>query len=610
MALHSPGMISIASDRTPANCLDAYARRRDVRRVAAARLGRVDGRRSAARCICCGDSGSRWSASKADRLSGALAAGCRRPPFWLWWPSMTASSAGASGPSARCASMTRGLPASRTAPRPGTGAAGASATRRIPTRSISISSAPARLFERLSTARTSMGEETLAAWLTGPGPPGRGAVASRRSRARAAARSERGPGGDSGWTQRRREPEDPGRVGGRAAPPLPAGLPGGLGGARVVSALLGVALTATLLAWLSGKACVDQLVGAAVAGRRLGDPAARAHPVGAVRRGHRAGELKLVAALLARLEREPFETPLAGAAAARAGVRGAGRGGRLAAVAAGRAAGPPGRPARRAPQPALRDPAPRCCSGRRRSRSRSRPGARVRAARWRAGSAAVGEIEALASLAAYAYEHPDAAVPRPSARRAALRGGGARPSAAPGTRCVANDVALGGAHPRLLDRQRLEHVGQEHAAAHRRRQRRAGAGRRAGARAAAAPLAARGRRVRCASRTRCRRARRASTPRSPGCEQIVDLADGPRPGAVPARRDPARHQLARPPHRRRGGRARPGRRAARSASSPPTTSRWPQIADGLGAARRATSTSRTTSRTARCASTTACGPAS
>ena len=78
-------------------------------------------------------------------------------------------------------------------------------------------------------------------------------------------------------------------------------------------------------------------------------------------------------------------------------------------------------------------------------------------------------------------------------------------------------------------RQRLEHVGQEHAAAVGRRQRRAGAGRRAGARARRCGCRRSRSARRCASRTRCRPATRASTPRSCASATIVDAARGPLP---------------------------------------------------------------------------------
>ena len=64
-------MISIASDRTRELPVDAYARRRDVRRVAAARLGRVDGVVAGARlAVFVAAIAIAALAFKADRLSG------------------------------------------------------------------------------------------------------------------------------------------------------------------------------------------------------------------------------------------------------------------------------------------------------------------------------------------------------------------------------------------------------------------------------------------------------------------------------------------------------------------------------------------------------------
>ena len=78
-------------------------------------------------------------------------------------------------------------------------------------------------------------------------------------------------------------------------------------------------------------------------------------------------------------------------------------------------------------------------------------------------------------------------------------------------------------------RQRLEHVGQEHAASHRRHQRGARTGWRARARRVAPPVAAAQSARRCASRTRCRKDARGSTRRSRASASIADVARGPTP---------------------------------------------------------------------------------
>ena len=85
----------------------------------------------------------------------------------------------------------------------------------------------------------------------------------------------------------------------------------------------------------------------------------------------------------------------------------------------------------------------------------------------------------------------------------------------PAARMVRNDVHLDAADPPAR-RQRLEHVGQEHAAADRRHQRGARACRRAGPRDARCASRRSSSARRCASRTRCRKDARASTPRSRG----------------------------------------------------------------------------------------------
>ena len=185
-----------------------------------------------------------------------------------------------------------------------------------------------------------------------------------------------------------------------------------------------------------------------------------------------------------------------------------------------------------------------------------------------------------------------------------IRRRGARAPAAAGRAMVRNDVA-----PRRRDaaarRQRLEHVGQEHAAAHRRHQRGAGAGRRAGARRVAPPVAAGASAPRCGSRTRCRRADRASTRRSRASAQHRRPRARASAAAVPARRAVSRHQLARSADRAPSGVLRS--LLDRGAIGLITTHDLALTAIAERSRRRApsTSTSRTGSRAARCASTTA-----
>ena len=103
---------------------------------------------------------------------------------------------------------------------------------------------------------------------------------------------------------------------------------------------------------------------------------------------------------------------------------------------------------------------------------------------------AVGELEALASLATYAYEHPADPFPEVRPGTPLFEAAGARASA-PGRRpAVAERRAPGRRGAPRARRQRLEHVRQEHAPAGGRRQRGAGAGGCARAGAIAGALAA------------------------------------------------------------------------------------------------------------------------
>jgi hypothetical protein len=308
------------------------------------------------------------------------------------------------------------------------------------------------LFERLSTARTSMGEETLAAWLKAPAP-----AADVTLRQQAVV--ELGPRLDlkedlavMGMDLRADvNPKTLAAWAGGPPLPLPAGLPGGLAGARVVSALVGAAFSAALLGWLSGKVNVYLLLGALLLA------VGWATRLRALTRSvlfdadHRAGELKLVATLLARLEREAFETPLL--ARLRRDLDSAAPG-------AGAALPPSRRVARlgllvdlldaRRNQMAALLTAPLLWTTQ----------AALAIEAWRRAFgpavgrwlAAVGEIEALASLSTFAFEHP--ALPFPTvlddARPACFEAEALAHPLLPVKVRVANDVVVGGAHARLL----------------------------------------------------------------------------------------------------------------------------------------------------------------
>ncbi len=196
----------------------------------------------------------------------------------------------------------------------------------------------------------------------------------------------------------------------------------------------------------------------------------------------------LLAALLARIEREPFTSPRLVA------LRDALLTRRRAAVATHRAAAAAGVVARLDAQPDVR--ADRCGAARAAAaggRDRSLA-SRVRPARSATGSRAVGELEALSALATLRLRAPGRSVSRRRRRRAAASKPTAlgHPLIPEADRRSRNDVRLGGDASSRTDRQRIEHVGQEHAAARGRRERRAGAGRRAGAR-----------RTRCGCRRSC-----------------------------------------------------------------------------------------------------------
>ena len=308
------------------------------------------------------------------------------------------------------------------------------------------------LYERLSTARTSMGEETLAAWLKAPAPAG-------EIRARQQAIAELAPRLDLKedlavmGTDLRAEVNPKTLAAWAAGPalPLPAGFPGSLAGTRAVSALLGAAITAALVAGVSARAgaiafAVAVLLGAAWV-RRL-RPLTQAVLLDA---NHRADELNLVAALLARLERERFEAPLLG------------RLRRELEAAPGGSAGPLSPSRRVARLSFLVDLL---------DTRRNQIGAILTApllwttqltlaieawrraygpavARW---LAAVGEIEALASLSTFAFEHPEHPFPEvlDDLRPARFDGAAIAHPLLPVRTRVANDVALGGASPPLL----------------------------------------------------------------------------------------------------------------------------------------------------------------
>ena len=309
------------------------------------------------------------------------------------------------------------------------------------------------LFERLSTARTSMGEETLSAWLRAPAPPD-------RIRARQEATRELGPSLDlkedlAVMGMNLGAEVNPMTLATWAAGPavaMPPGIPGGMTGARVVSALLGLVLTVAVLLWLEGRTSPWLLTGAALLA--LGWTARLRSVVAPVALNveRRAAELELLALMLARLERASFRAPLlvelrrALETTASAGAR----------------SWPPSR--RVAQLARLVD----LLDARRNQIFAilsvsllwtTQLALAVESWRRAFGPAiaswlgAVGEIEALASLSTYAFENPELPFPTISdaARTPVFEAEALGHPLIPAATRVTNDVTLGGpAGPRLL----------------------------------------------------------------------------------------------------------------------------------------------------------------
>jgi hypothetical protein len=102
---------------------------------------------------------------------------------------------------------------------------------------------------------------------------------------------------------------------------------------------------------------------------------------------------------------------------------------------------------------------------------------------------AIGEIEALLSLAAYSFDHPSDPFPEFVSGSTSFEAEELGHPLIPAEICVRNSVAVKGRRPRAAG-ERLEHVGQEHAAAVGGHERRAGDGRSSGQGEAITPDAA------------------------------------------------------------------------------------------------------------------------
>ena len=293
------------------------------------------------------------------------------------------------------------------------------------------------LFELLCAARTRPGEERLAAWLLSPAGPA-------EIRARQGAIRDLAPRLDL------REDlavlGDDVRAGVDAAGlarwgEAPALLPAWL---RPAALAVAAAALAAAVAWGTGAAGALPFLGVLLAAwavqRAARGPVARV--LGALDRPAR--EMEVLALLLARLEREPFEDArLAGLRAALCEpARASARIGALRRVAA-RLEWARNQLFAPFAFALLWTPLHAAAVERWRLREGGRLG------RW---LDAVADLEALASLAGYAHEHPEDPFPEiaPPSGGAALEGEGLRHPLLAAAACVPNDVRLGGGGPRAL----------------------------------------------------------------------------------------------------------------------------------------------------------------
>jgi len=287
------------------------------------------------------------------------------------------------------------------------------------------------LFELLCAARTLGGEETLARWLLAPAAP---AEIAARQRAIAVlaprldlredlavlgedVRAEIDPSSLAAWAE--------------GPPVLPRGA------VRAAAALASLAAVGTLGGWLAGRLHLLAFVAAATAvwavSRSLRDRVERVLG-GALRPGR---ELDVLALLLARLEREPDGADPRLAALLEAFTEGDRRASRAIAALARRASAAEwAKNQLFAPLAFLLGWRLQCAFAV--EGWRLAHGARVRA--W---LAALGEVEALSSLAGYSREHPADPFADVGDGPPRLSGEGLAHPLLPAARSVANDVVLG-----------------------------------------------------------------------------------------------------------------------------------------------------------------------
>lgn len=296
---------------------------------------------------------------------------------------------------------------------------------------------PGSLFDLISTARTEAGERTLAAWLLEPATPGTveaRQVAVREIATRDAFRSDLAVLG----------PDVPGATttgavaawaasAGRQPPPwAPAALI--VLSAATVSALGVWVGTGTPPAWLGGALAAQSLVGWWLRPRVL----TAIRDVEA-----RARDLRVAAALIARVEREQLTSPSLQAAQARLSASGAAasteirRLSRLVDLLTSRQNQIFG------PLSVLLFWATHLAW----AIDRWKAAAGHHVAGW---FEALGEVEALSALGTFAAEHPEAVYPTLAAGPPRLEGRGLAHPLLPPAQAVGNDVALGGTSPHLV----------------------------------------------------------------------------------------------------------------------------------------------------------------
>jgi len=284
------------------------------------------------------------------------------------------------------------------------------------------------LFELLSRARTRVGEETLANWLLAPAAPD--VVRARQSavvelRPRLDLREDLALLGEGIRTG-----EDAQALAEwAAAPPWSVSRP-----TRVIAALLGLLAFATLILWIAGFGIIPFLVtlviGRAFAFRMKATVERIVNGIDGPGR-----DLTLLSEVLRRLERERFESPRLVELRAALDVEGVAPSQQIARL---------NRlidllDARRnmlfAPLAAVLLWPLQFAIAIERWRQSSGPAV----ARW---LAAVGELEALGSLAGYSYEHPDDPFPELSEGEASFVGEGLGHPLIPETRSVRTDLRL------------------------------------------------------------------------------------------------------------------------------------------------------------------------